>query len=171
MVVQCPQCGTGHIVDPEELDRGTEVTMECTKCQTSFALRAGGKRAEETSRGAGGQDRRETVTVMRVTTKLPRGKNVALVVMQGATAGTVFRFRKPEVVIGRVGTDVVVEDPEVSATHCAVEVRGNYGVLTDLGSTNGTYVGEEPVKTYRLEHLSEFRIGETTLMFTITQDT
>jgi len=75
MVVQCPQCGTGHIVDPEELDRGTEVTMECTKCQTSFALRAGGKGAEETSRGAGGREKSEAITVMRTTTKLPRGKN------------------------------------------------------------------------------------------------
>ncbi len=171
MVVQCPQCGTGHIVEAEELDRNAEVPMECTKCQTAFALRLGGKQTEQTARSAGGQNKRETVTVMRAATKLPRGKNVALVVMQGVTAGAIFRFRKPEVVIGRVGTDIVVEDREVSATHCAVEVRGNYGVLTDLGSTNGTYVGEEPVKTYRLEHLTEFRIGETTLMFTITPDT
>jgi len=52
-----------------------------------------------------------------------------------------------------------------------MELRGEAVFIRDLGSTNGTYVGEEPVKTYRLEHLSEFRIGETTLMFTITQDT
>ena len=170
MVVQCPQCGTGHIVEAEELERGADVPMECTKCQTSFALRLGGKQTEGPARRARGEDKRETVTVMRAMTKLPRGKNVALVVMKGSAAGTVFRFQKPEVVIGRFGTDIVVGDPEVSATHCAVEVRGNYGMLTDLGSTNGTYVGEEPVKTYRLEYLAEFRIGDTTLMFTITQD-
>jgi predicted Zn finger-like uncharacterized protein len=170
MVAQCPQCGTGHIVDQEELDHAGELAMECTKCRTSFLLRASGTGAEVAPRGAQGREKRETITVIRPAAKLPPGRNVALVVMQGGAAGRVFRFQKPEVVIGRIGADMVVEDPEVSATHCAVEVRGNYGVLTDLGSTNGTYVGEEPVKTHRLEHLSEFRIGATTLMFTITRD-
>jgi len=40
--------------------------------------------------------------------------------------------------------------------------------LRDLGSTNGIFVGNEQVKTALLEHLSEFRIGATTLMFTVT---
>jgi S-DNA-T family DNA segregation ATPase FtsK/SpoIIIE len=94
--------------------------------------------------------------------------NVALVVTQGPLSGDVFRFSKPEVTVGREGTDIVLGDPEISAVHCAVEVRGNHAILTDMGSTNGTYQGEEPVKSCRLEHLSEFRIGGTTLMFTIT---
>jgi len=56
----------------------------------------------------------------------------------------------------------------VSRKHCAVEVHGTTAVMMDLGSGNGTFVDEQQVQTCKLEHLSEFRIGSTTLMFSIT---
>ncbi len=40
--------------------------------------------------------------------------------------------------------------------------------MQDLGSANGTFVDEQKIQTCKLEHLSEFRIGATTLMFTVT---
>ncbi|MEE8201759.1 MAG: FHA domain-containing protein, partial [Candidatus Acidoferrales bacterium] len=65
--------------------------------------------------------------------------------------------------------DIVVEDPEISRKHCALEVHGNSALLVDLGSTNGTFIEGQRIETHELEHLAEFRIGATTLMFTVSQ--
>jgi len=63
---------------------------------------------------------------------------------------------------------LVIPDSQISGKHCTLEIRDTAAILRDLGSTNGIFVGAEQVKTARLEHLSEFRIGATTLMFTVT---
>jgi len=39
-----------------------------------------------------------------------------------------------------------VVDPYVSARHCVVRRRGGSFVIADLGTTNGTRVGERPVR-------------------------
>lgn len=99
---------------------------------------------------------------------LPEGKAVSLVVTQGPLKGTVFPVSKPRIVFGRSGTDIVLNDPEVSRQHCAIEIHGATGLLVDLGSSNGTFVNNERVKSQELEHLSEFRVGGNTFMLTIT---
>jgi len=99
---------------------------------------------------------------------LPKNKRVSLSATSGPVTGQVFRLSKPQVVIGRSGTDIVLADPEVSRKHCALEVHGLTAVLIDLGARNGTYVGDERITQRELQHLSEFRIGSTTLMLTFT---
>jgi len=64
------------------------------------------------------------------------------------------------------GTDIVVDDSEVSRQHCALEVHGAKVLLVDLGSTNGTFVGGQRIEASEIEHLGEFRIGGTTFMLT-----
>src|SRR5918994_509820 len=41
--------------------------------------------------------------------------------------------------------DIVIADPSVSTTHAKLQRRDDVWVLTDLGSTNGTYVEGDPV--------------------------
>lgn len=95
---------------------------------------------------------------------------VALSVTQGPLKGKIFHVTKPRVVLGRSEADILVNDPEVSRKHCALEVRGSTVLLVDLGSVNGTFVDDRKVETCELEHLGEFRIGATTLMFTVTDE-
>ena len=48
--------------------------------------------------------------------------------------------------VGRADyNDLVIADPSVSTTHAKLQRRDDVWVLTDLGSTNGTYVEGEPV--------------------------
>jgi pSer/pThr/pTyr-binding forkhead associated (FHA) protein len=48
--------------------------------------------------------------------------------------------------IGRADyNDIVIADPSVSTTHAKLQRKDGVWVLTDLGSTNGTYVEGEPV--------------------------
>jgi pSer/pThr/pTyr-binding forkhead associated (FHA) protein len=72
------------------------------------------------------------------------------------------------VVIGRQGADINVDDPEISRAHAAVEIAGDEVTLVDLGSTNGTYIGEEQVSEAPLENQAEFTVGGTTLMLIVT---
>jgi pSer/pThr/pTyr-binding forkhead associated (FHA) protein len=52
----------------------------------------------------------------------------------------------PVVNVGRADyNDIVLADPSVSTTHAQLQRRDDVWVLTDLGSTNGTYVEGEPV--------------------------
>ena len=49
-----------------------------------------------------------------------------------------------------------------------MEVRGDLIRVRDLDSTNGTFVGAERVGPSELQHLSEFRLGESVVLVTIT---
>jgi pSer/pThr/pTyr-binding forkhead associated (FHA) protein len=105
---------------------------------------------------------------LRTTPQLPGQKRVSLLATAGPVKGASFPILKPQVLIGRTEGDIVVNDPKVSRNHCVVEIHGSYGLLVDLDSANGTFVEDRKAATAELRHLTEFRIGSTTLMFTIT---
>ena len=51
-------------------------------------------------------------------------------------------YARPLKIGRRQGNDIVIPDPYVSGTHATIEIVGNEVRLTDLGSTNGTFIGE-----------------------------
>ncbi len=72
-----------------------------------------------------------------------------------------------QVTIGRDLTNTVtLDDSSVSAVHASIVAKDNHYVITDLGSTNGTYVNGERINGQAILHSgSEIRIGRTRLMF------
>jgi len=170
MVVECPQCGTAELLDEEILEIRSKLEVECSQCQHRYSVRI----PDQGKGPATGASERPAMqhsgitTVIEVRTRLPEGKKVALVAMKGPAKGSVYPISKPEVTVGRAGVDLIVPDHQVSGKHCSLEVRDTTAILRDLDSTNGVYVGTKQIKSARLEHLSEFRIGSTTLMFTVT---
>lgn len=61
--------------------------------------------------------------------------------------------------------DIVITDPTVSRHHAEIR-RGRDGVvLRDLGSTNGTFVGQVRAKEVYLARDTTFRVGRTELVF------
>jgi predicted Zn finger-like uncharacterized protein len=170
MVVECAQCGTAELIDEEAFGDRAKLEVECSKCGHISVVRAAAQPSEPAN-GAGSRRQIEhtgMTTVVEVRTRLPQGKKVAIVAMQGPVKGAVFPIAKAEVILGRVGADLVIADTQISAKHCTLEIRDTIGILRDLGSTNGVFVANERVKTATLEHLSEFRIGATIFMFTVT---
>lgn len=171
MVVECAQCGATELLDEEAFGNRAKLEVECTQCGHISVVRAPSSPAEPTDSPRAPRRQIEhtgLTTVVEVRTRLPEGKKVAIVAMKGPVKGIIFPITKPEVVLGRVGADVVIADTQVSARHCTLEVRDTVGILRDLGSTNGVFVNNQRVKTATLEHLSEFRLGATTFMFTVT---
>lgn len=147
MITECPHCGAAHRVHEKEFAGKSKLRSKCAQCHSSFIVNAPPEIPH-----------------------LPADHTVALAVIEGPARGQVFRLTKPHILIGRSGADVVLYDPEVSRKHCVIEVHGSTATLTDLGTTNGTFVGRKSIEKTDLEHLSKFRIGATTLLFTVTDN-
>ena len=71
----------------------------------------------------------------------------SLLFRSGDMKGQRLPIKVPVVNIGRGDyNDVVISDPSVSTMHAKLQRRETIWILTDLGSTNGTYVEGEPLK-------------------------
>lgn len=69
------------------------------------------------------------------------------------------------VTIGRQpGNDIRLDDQTVSSEHAAVQL-GDPATLTDLGSTNGTFVNGERIGKQALAHGDVIRIGNHEMKF------
>jgi pSer/pThr/pTyr-binding forkhead associated (FHA) protein len=100
----------------------------------------------------------EQDTLVFGTPALPRFARLSVRTVEGATRD-VFYIRKNETVLGRESGDIVfTEDPFLSRRHCIFRRDGKRCTLTDLGSSNGTFVklrGEAELKDG-----DQFRIGQ-----------
>jgi hypothetical protein len=100
---------------------------------------------------------------------LPAGVEVRFRTIKGPGQQKVTEMRKPIVILGRVEdvADVVVDDEAASRYHASVTHRGGKFILTDMGSTNGTFVNRKPVRELELKNGDQIRIGITVLAFEV----
>ena len=70
-------------------------------------------------------------------------------------------------ILGRdLGSAVRIDLPEVSRRHASIVVGVAYASIEDLGSRNGTFVGDEPVTApRRLRDGDAIRLGTVALTF------
>jgi pSer/pThr/pTyr-binding forkhead associated (FHA) protein len=88
--------------------------------------------------------------------------NPVLIARGGSTDGRRVELTS-EVVIGREGTDIVLDDPRVSRRHAIVRRTPSGVVIEDLGSTNGTFVdGTRIASPAAVTSASTVTIGGTT---------
>lgn len=74
----------------------------------------------------------------------------------------VFEFAGPAISIGRQeGNEVVLKDQAASRKHCIIEHSKGQFILKDLGSHNGTWMGENRIVEAMLEFGDTIRIGGT----------
>jgi FHA domain len=63
--------------------------------------------------------------------------------------------------LGRGDVEIKLDDPFASSRHARITRQGHYVVLEDLGSTNGTYLNEEPLTGPQPLHPGDhIRIGD-----------
>ena len=158
--------------------------LKCSRCSAVFEVtRPGG--GEETASTAAISVRREQTTkdldlrgsqlegegVSGVQlAPLPPHRRYSLAVILGANSGQIYQLSKPRIILGRgAGCDIQLPDSEVSRRHAMLEIRDEKATVTDLGSTNGTYVEGMRVDSTCIASHQEFSLGTTTLMFIVTE--
>ena len=100
-----------------------------------------------------------------------------LVVVDGRMRGASFDVPPGRSEIGRqAGVAVLLDDQDVSRHHAVLERTGNRVVLTDPGSTNGTWVNRrrlragDPRDRVELRDGDELLLGSVTLRFAVAAD-
>ena len=189
--VACPACQTKYRFDESQLGGKPRVTAKCKKCGGPIEIGAAEAepatlRSEGDAGGPAPRERETTARVRRLRSDeslgeetitghriaevldLPQDKKYSLAVLQGKASGQIFQIQKVKTVLGRADSDIVLDDPECSRQHAALEILGSRVVVTDLSSTNGTFVHGERIENAELENHNEFRIGEHVLMLIVT---
>jgi hypothetical protein len=94
-----------------------------------------------------------------------RGQLSQLIVTEGALAGTRIALTGKPILIGRANdSTLVLTDDYASTRHARISETNNVWYLEDLGSTNGTYVGQTKVSgPIPLEAGVVIRIGKTAM--------
>jgi pSer/pThr/pTyr-binding forkhead associated (FHA) protein len=103
---------------------------------------------------------------------LPPGLRISLAYLSGPEASRVKMLEACRTYIGREEGDVITKDPETSRRHATVDIHADGTVwLTDLGSTNGTFVdGIQIFGTTQIMDRQEFTCGKSTFMLLIRQE-
>jgi len=81
-----------------------------------------------------------------------------------------YPIRSRSITIGRQQDNtIVLDNPRVSSYHARIDKTGSDYILTDLQSTNGTFVNNENVVSQKLLHGDRISIGEHLLLFVGTE--
>jgi diguanylate cyclase (GGDEF)-like protein len=95
-------------------------------------------------------------------------ESACLVVIYGAEIGRRIELGQAPLTIGRSSrADLQLDEESVSRQHARIEPDGSaHGYrISDLGSTNGTYVNDVPQKSSPLRHGDQIQIGRSILKF------
>ncbi|VAX07335.1 Chemotactic transducer-related protein [hydrothermal vent metagenome] len=97
-----------------------------------------------------------------------------LIIKSGKNLGCLFRI-SDEVTVGRAhgdtrqaGSQIFIEDENISRDHLHIFMNGNGYCVEDLGSTNGSCLGNTPLncgQVYPLHDGEVIRLGDTQLLF------
>jgi pSer/pThr/pTyr-binding forkhead associated (FHA) protein len=81
-----------------------------------------------------------------------------------------YPIRSRSITIGRQEDNtIVLDNPRVSSYHARIDKTGSDHILTDLQSTNGTFVNNENVVSRKLLHGDRIAIGKHVLLFVGTE--
>ncbi len=174
MQAGCIHCGQQHLLNDSVLAKHAKVQFRCTKCSKTTIVEVK-RRADETVvispmpsfARADASTARLRAPAVDANPELPAGIAASLTIAAGPELGRTLTLSKVRVVIGRKGADFALNDPEVSRHHCQLEVRESFANLKDLDSTNGTFFENERVRAAVLPDGAEFRVGGTTIRFSL----
>ena len=116
MIVQCPKCQASYQLEEKQFSGRSEIQLWCKKCQTTFAAKAPAENAAVAPPSVPPAAPDATV-IGKKGAELPKDKSVALSVTKGPLRGKIFSVTKPRILVGRLGADIEVDDPNVKEVH------------------------------------------------------
>ena len=112
------------------------------------------------------QKNKTVVTVIHNLQAKPEAKEACVVVIYGHDLGKKYNLDTPSLIIGRSSKcDIHIDQESVSRNHAKIVNSGKRLLIRDLGSTNGTYVNDQPVEEWILRDGDLIKIGRTILKF------
>jgi pSer/pThr/pTyr-binding forkhead associated (FHA) protein len=95
----------------------------------------------------------------------------AVLLIPGKNGNTnVVKLRRDATILGRDKGDILIDDTEISATHCQVQcIHGTFH-LFDMNSTNGTFLNGERVVKAKLSHGDIVKVGKTSMVFELQDE-
>jgi pSer/pThr/pTyr-binding forkhead associated (FHA) protein len=80
----------------------------------------------------------------------------------GHPAGVAYEIPQSGATLGRGEVEIRLDDPFASSRHARISQQGHVFVIEDLGSTNGTYLNDEPLDGPQPLHPGDrIRIGDS----------
>lgn len=97
--------------------------------------------------------------------RTPRAAPKTLAIVEGPLKGREFPLAASPLLLGRAQeASVVLDDDYASGRHARLYPQGSQWFLEDLGSTNGTFVGDERLsRAQRIDPGQRIRIGKTVM--------
>ncbi len=82
-----------------------------------------------------------------------------------------YPFEKDSMTIGRdKENDIAIDNMAVSGFHARIDKTGESYILTDLQSTNGTFVNKNKIASHKLKHKDQIAIGKHILYFAMSKE-
>ena len=95
----------------------------------------------------------------------------SLFVFRGNNQGMRFELEADALSLGReAGNDIQLHDTEVSRRHAELKRSEQTFTLTDLGSSNGTYVNGKRIDSHLLANGDEVQMGGSMMLYTCLSD-
>ncbi len=182
MKLTCSNCQTNYQVADEKIP-AKGARANCPNCGQLILIPGNGSSGKSTSflPGVSGTDFGQTIAydfsevdqsqteisalLEKISEREPFIEKGMAFSLRDIQTGEEYSMPGAQVTVGRSGTDINVDDPEVSRRHCQIKVFGDRVVIMDLESTNGTYVHGRKVMTASLGVAEQFTIGNTVLEF------
>jgi hypothetical protein len=154
-------CAKGH-----QMEDSWEI---CPTCQTTGYLASGGGAAAKT-RLESDLPKEAAVGGGRRTVLLSEKRKPPVVgwfvAMTGEQKGEDFKVREGKNVVGSApGAQVLITDSTVSGQHASLRYEEGKFYLTDLDSSNGSFVNEKKIAREELKDNDMIRFGDVTLKF------
>ncbi len=157
-------CSNGHQME--------DAWGMCPYCQRTGFQNLGGASLAKTRLEVGESAVDETKSAVRRTMLISERKRPPvvgwLVAMNGEQRGEDFRLHEGQNMIGATpDCQIALKDATVTAKHASLRYQDGKFFLTDLDSTNGTYLNDGPERITReeLKYNDMIRIGEVSLKF------
>ena len=77
------------------------------------------------------------------------------------------KLKRPNTIIGREKADVIINDIQVSSSHCQIQEIDGEHLLFDMNSTNGTYLNEKKILKATISSGDIIRIGRSKIYFSL----
>ena len=179
-MIHCPSCGKTFEPPAMATARATAICPHCRRIVVLDGQRQGPS-ADPGEAGTSpfleplaSHEAPTQVGAASQTLSLPPGKRVSVAILTGPRKGEAVTLERPSLSFGRAGeepaADVTIADADLAPRHAVLECHGLRIVLRDLGSANGTFVGEKRVTGQReLEEGMEFRLGESTFLLLVNE--